>query len=108
MVGASARPLPNDSRQVAVTNVTPHRLRHTFATRLLNTGKIPITTLQKLMGHRLIDTTMRYVALYSQTIRSDYQAAMAALQSSAALDRILWQPVIEAAFQNVTERIEAL
>jgi site-specific recombinase XerD len=97
------RRLHRFAAQAQVFKVTPHRLRHTFATRLLNTGKIPITTLQKLMGHRLIDTTMRYAALYNQTIQSDYQAAMNSLQSGPDLDQTLWKPTIEAAFQNEPE-----
>lgn len=62
---------------VNLPGVTPHRLRHTFATRLLNSGRMPITTLQKLMGHTHIDTTMLYVQLYDTTIQKHYLAAMA-------------------------------
>jgi len=62
---------------VNLSGVTPHRLRHTFATRLLNSGRMPITTLQKLMGHTHIDTTMLYVQLYDTTIQKHYLAAMA-------------------------------
>lgn len=39
--------------------VTPHTLRHTFATRLLRSG-IDIVTVAALMGHSRIDTTARY------------------------------------------------
>ena len=42
--------------QAQVEGVTPHRLRHTYATRLLNGGGLRITTLKKLMGHRRLDT----------------------------------------------------
>lgn len=84
--------------QAKVNEVTPHRLRHTYATRLLNTGRMPVTTLQKLMGHRHVDTTMGYAALYDQTIRHDYEAAMAQEQSESALDWSLWGPAIEEAF----------
>lgn len=86
--------------QAKVENVTPHRLRHTYATRLLNTGRMPVTTLQKLMGHRYVDTTMRYAALYDQTIRRDYEAAMAQAQSHSEpeFDWTLWGPAIEEAF----------
>jgi site-specific recombinase XerD len=37
-----------------VRGVSPHRLRHTFATRLINLG-VSITTLQRLLGHRDLD-----------------------------------------------------
>lgn len=36
-----------------------HKLRHTFATRLVN-GKVSIDKIQKLLGHRRIDTTTIY------------------------------------------------
>lgn len=36
-----------------------HKLRHTFATRLIN-RKVSINKIQKLMGHRRIDTTTIY------------------------------------------------
>lgn len=88
--------------QANVENVTPHRLRHTYATRLLNTGQMPVTTLQKLMGHRYLDTTMRYAALYDQTIRRDYELAMAQAQSQSepTFDWTLWGPTIEEAFRT--------
>lgn len=41
-------------------DVTPHSLRHTFAKRLLDAG-VPITTVQKLMGHARLETTARYL-----------------------------------------------
>jgi len=80
-----------------IEQLTPHRLRHTYATRLLNTGQMPITTLKKLMGHRHLDTTMRYAAIYDRTLRTDYAAAMASLVPE--LDRNLWQQTLEDAFE---------
>jgi integrase len=70
-----------------VERLTLHRLRHTYATRLINTGKMPITTLQKLMGHRKLDTTMHYVALYNEKVIADYQAAMETSQNETDLKR---------------------
>ncbi len=40
-------------------NLTAHRLRHTFADHLLSAG-MPITSIQKLMGHRFVETTQNY------------------------------------------------
>jgi integrase/recombinase XerD len=49
-------------QQAGLVDVTPHRLRHTFATRLLNRG-MPIHSLKKLLGHQHITTTQIYARL---------------------------------------------
>ncbi|RMH00926.1 MAG: hypothetical protein D6706_02850 [Chloroflexi bacterium] len=41
--------------------VTPHTLRHTFATRALRQGKIDLATLSHLLGHSNLTTTARYL-----------------------------------------------
>lgn len=58
-----------------VVQVTAHRLRHTFATRLLNVG-MQITRIQKLLGHEHLDTTMIYARVYEATVEADYRKAM--------------------------------
>jgi site-specific recombinase XerD len=90
------------AQRTQLEQVTPHRLRHTFATRLLNSGKMPITSLQKLMGHRHLDTTMRYVKLYDATIQHDYQLAMATAQTQILPepDLSIWGPTIQHSFEQ--------
>jgi integrase/recombinase XerD len=48
-------------------NVSPHRLRHTFATQLLNVG-CRVTSIQKLLGHNNVNTTMTYARAFDQTV----------------------------------------
>ena len=55
--------------------VSCHQLRHTMATTLLNAGA-DVVTLQYLLGHRRIKTTMRYARLSNQKARNDYYLTM--------------------------------
>jgi hypothetical protein len=55
--------------------VTPQQLRHTFATQLVNAG-CRITSIQQLLGHRNISTTLVYARVRNQTVAEDYFAAM--------------------------------
>jgi site-specific recombinase XerD len=59
--------------------VTPHMLRHTFATQLLNAGA-KITTIQALLGHQRLNTTMTYARVHDQTVAQDYYAAMTQIE----------------------------
>ncbi len=45
---------------VAVPPQPWHSMRHTFGTELASAG-VPVTTIKELMGHRSIQTTLRYV-----------------------------------------------
>jgi integrase/recombinase XerD len=66
--------------QQAGVVVSPHILRHTFATRLLNQG-IPIHSLRKLLGHKRLDTTQVYARVYDETLYQQFQDAMSRLES---------------------------
>jgi site-specific recombinase XerD len=60
-------------------SVTPHQLRHTLATRLLNAG-MKITYIQKILGHEHLDTTMIYARVLDKTMEADYQHVMHQLE----------------------------
>lgn len=53
----------------------PHDLRHTFASRLLSSGKVDIYQMQKLLGHQDIRMTERYSHLADETLRKAAQSA---------------------------------
>lgn len=62
-----------------VAEVTPHRLRHSLATRLLNAG-MDITRIQKLLGHTQLSTTQVYAQVLDLTLEADYRRAMACIE----------------------------
>lgn len=55
-------------------NVYPHLLRHTAASMMLRRG-MPITALQKLLGHNSIVTTMIYLTLTNDDLREEQAKA---------------------------------
>jgi integrase len=55
--------------------LTPHQLRHSCATLLLNAGA-PVVSVQAILGHKWIDTTLGYARLYDGTLAADYYRAM--------------------------------
>jgi len=61
-------------------HVSPHRLRHTLATRLIN-NSMPIHSLRKLLGHQDLNTTQIYARIYDETLYERFKAAMSRLEA---------------------------
>lgn len=66
-------------REWSAIPITAHRLRHSFANDLVN-ADVPVTSIQKLMGHRWIETTQHYVMANDHQVQADYYAACAKIE----------------------------
>jgi site-specific recombinase XerD len=71
-------------REVGVW-VTCHQLRHTFG-RHLTEARVPVTTIQRLLGHSRLRTTETYLHISDQQVQEDYQAAMYTICSLLPLE----------------------
>ncbi len=62
------------ARQVRIAKrVSPHRIRHSFATHLVRRG-VDLVTLRDLLGHRLITSTQVYLHVTAEDLRHAAEA----------------------------------
>lgn len=101
-------------------NVHPHRLRHTYATELLRYG-VSLPGVMKLLGHKTLKMTLRYVEVTNEDLGRDYLKALekarhqyASLElantSAAEEPEERREPltVIEATFDQLVARIQGV
>jgi len=83
-LGARGRPLSRQSAWLVIqaaaekaqltAHVSPHTLRHSFATHLLQ-GGADVRVVQELLGHASVATTQIYTHVSADTLRDMYQSA---------------------------------
>jgi site-specific recombinase XerC len=56
--------------------ITCHQLRHTFGRHMVEAA-MPVTSIQRLLGHRRLRTTQTYLYLCNRQVQTEYDAAMA-------------------------------
>lgn len=76
--------LPAFLKQAGVERIHPHRLRHTFATRLVTAGVNPRIA-QELLGHEDISTTMKIYAEVETSAMESAIEKMSLMTSGSAL-----------------------
>jgi integrase/recombinase XerD len=64
---------------------SPHSLRHTFATDMINAG-MRVEVLQQILGHQDIEMTLRYARLSDRRREEDYYRAMAIIERRGESD----------------------
>ncbi len=61
--------------EAGIAAATPHQLRHTYATALVNSG-VSLQALMALLGHVSAEMSLRYGRLFDATVREEYERAL--------------------------------
>lgn len=67
--------LQRAAAEAGLAHVTPHQLRHTYATALVNAG-VSLQALMALLGHVSATMSLRYGRLFDATVRTEYERAL--------------------------------
>lgn len=67
--------LARSAEAAGIGHVTPHQLRHTYATALVNAG-VSLQALMALLGHVSAEMSLRYAHLFDTTVRAEYERAL--------------------------------
>ncbi len=69
--------------KLSIPKAKPHQFRHAFASDMARAG-MPLTTIQKMMGHSDPKTTLIYIELFLDDIRADYENALKRIEERYA------------------------
>jgi integrase len=72
--------LTRAAAEAGLKSATPHQLRHTYATALVNAG-VSLQALMAMLGHVSAEMSLRYGRLFDQTVRADYERALTLAKS---------------------------
>jgi integrase len=67
--------LARSGEVAGIGHVTPHTLRHTYATALVNAG-VSLQAIMALLGHVSAAMSLRYARLFDSTVRAEYERAL--------------------------------
>ena len=67
--------LDRAAKSAGIGHVTPHQLRHTYATALVNAG-VSLQALMAILGHVSAEMSLRYGHLFDTTVRAEYERAL--------------------------------
>jgi integrase/recombinase XerC len=59
------------AQRIGIFGITPHTLRHSFATHMLENGA-PLRVIQELLGHESLVTTQRYLTVTAEQMKKSY------------------------------------
>ncbi|MFZ3230031.1 MAG: tyrosine-type recombinase/integrase [Pseudobdellovibrio sp.] len=100
-------------REIGIKDrVNSHRLRHTYATSLLN-GGMSLVGVMKLLGHHSMQMTLIYAAVSPETVRNEYLAAIEKIEDrchlQAAIETIAAEhrPTINNTFSDLIRLIQS-
>jgi site-specific recombinase XerC len=69
----------------ADVSITCHQFRHTMGRHMVE-ARMPVTSIQQLMGHRWLRTTQLYLHISDQQVQADYDAAIAQVARRLSLE----------------------
>lgn len=94
--------------------VNVHRLRHTYATSLLN-GGMSLLGVMKVLGHHSMRMTLRYAAVSPETVRAEYLSAISKIEQRHDIQSIVDKirndesdPNVSASFTELTTLVRRL